>query len=326
MRLRSIPIAALVAASLLLAACSAFRSAAAVVDGNRIDDDRFGRLVAFVFLDPRFSTEELTAEESDRARADLIRQLLTFQIQQELVERRADQAGIEVPEDELAQRLQGQIEQLGGEEAFQGQLERSGATMADVRSLLRAQVVREQVADDVVAERISEDILRAEYEERRAEFTDVHTAHILVETRGEAERILARVTPANFGRLARQLSQDPGSAPQGGDLGENPVTDFVEPFAEAVLEIPVGEIGGPVETDFGFHVVHVIAREEISYETIRERLLDERSGQVFLAWLQERLAAAEVRVNPRYGLFDAEAGQVVERRATTPLPGPQITP
>lgn len=326
MRLRSIPIAALAATTVLLAGCSSFRSAAAVVDGQRIDDDRFGRIVSFVFLDPRFGTEELSPDESDQARADLIRQLLTFLIQQEVVDRRAEEAGIEVGAEQVQERLEAQIEQLGGEEAFRGQLERSGASVADVRTLLRAQTVREAVAEDVVAEEISDEALREEYEERRAEFTDVTTAHILVDTRAEAEEILEIATPQNFARLARQRSQDPGSAPQGGDLGENPVTDFVEPFAEAVLGIPVGEIGGPVETDFGFHVVHVTAREEVPFETIRDRLIDERSGTVFLEWLQGRLSEAEVRVNPRYGLFDPASGQVIERNATTPLPGPQITP
>lgn len=326
MLLRRIPIALLVASSLLLAACQAFTPAAAVVDGRRIEDEPFGRIVSFVFLDPRFGTEGLTPEESAEARADLVRQLLTFLIQQEVVDQRAEAADLTADPGLIEEALQQQIEQLGGDEAFRRLLERSGATVADVRRLVRAQTIRQEVAGAVVEEQLSEEALRAEYDERRAEFTDVHAAHILVETREEAEALLRRATPENFAKLAREHSLDPGSAPQGGDLGENPATDFVEPFAEAILEIPEGEVGGPVETDFGFHLVHVIERQEIPFETIRDRLIDERAGQVFLEWLQQRLREVEVRVNPRYGLFDAEAGAVVARDATTPLPGPQITP
>lgn len=325
MRLRITPVI-VAGTALLLAACGAFEPAAARVNGRTIDDDRFRRTVEFVLADPRLAGQELGEEQLQQNRLDVVRGLLSFLIQQQIVDEHAAAEGIEVPRDEVEQRLEAQIADLGGREVFAEQLEGSGATIADVRALVTAQLLRDRVAGRVAEESVSEDDLRADYAERRAEFTQVRVAHILVQDRQEAERIRARATPENFAQLARRFSQDPGSAQQGGDLGQNPAANFVRPFAEAALEIPVGQIGGPVRTDFGFHVIHVIDREMTPFEEAQERLVAEGAQQAFSEWLLGRLETAEIRVNPRYGFFDAQTGRVIERRATTPEPEPQVAP
>jgi parvulin-like peptidyl-prolyl isomerase len=193
-----------------------------------------------------------------------------------------------------------------------------------VRGLLEQQLLREGVAEAVVAEELDEQQLQQEYEERSLEFSQVQVAHILVQSEEEAEQLLERATPQNFADLARRSSLDEGSAANGGDLGVQRAIDLVEPFAEAALEIPVGEIGGPVQTDFGWHLIHVIDRQTQPFESVRETLLQELRGQVFTDWLLDRLQVAEVRVNPRYGTFDERSGSIQERTSTSPLPVPTI--
>lgn len=318
------PIALLGVAVLLLSACQAFEVAAAVVDDRKIEDETFRRTADFVLAGPQFS--QLTPEQGEEQRRTVLRQLLTFLIHQQIIEAEAAERGITVADDEVDRLLDAQIEGLGGDESFQQQLEQSGLTVVDVRDLLRGQLLREQVSDAVVAEELPEEELRQEYESRLAEFTTVDVAHILVRNRNLAQRLTTQATPRNFARLAREFSQDSGSAQDGGRLGSRPASDFVEPFAEAVLEIPVGRVGGPVRTDFGFHVIHVIDREALPFEEVREQLLDERAGDIFATWLLEEAAGAQIRVNPRYGVYSDEQGQVIPRTATTPLPGPQVTP
>ena len=94
-------------------------------------------------------------------------------------------------------------------------------------------------------------------------------AHILIAVKpdaSEADRAAAKknaeeiaaqakANPAKFAELAKQKSQDPGSAPQGGDLGSNPRGTMVKAFDDAVFAMKPGEVAGPVQSEFGYHVI-----------------------------------------------------------------------
>lgn len=75
--------------------------------------------------------------------------------------------------------------------------------------------------------------------------------------RAKAESILqqARAKPENFAALAKQYSEDPGSAASGGDLGMFGRGMMVKPFEEAAFALKLGEISDLVQTDFGFHII-----------------------------------------------------------------------
>ena len=92
-----------------------------------------------------------------------------------------------------------------------------------------------------------------------------------------AQDIAARVrkTPAQFAEIAKKESQDPGSAPQGGDLGFFARGQMVKPFEEAVFAANKNDIVGPVASDFGYHVIRVI---DIKPEKVKS--LAEASPQI----------------------------------------------
>jgi peptidyl-prolyl cis-trans isomerase D len=70
----------------------------------------------------------------------------------------------------------------------------------------------------------------------------------------------AKKNPAQFGELAKKVSEDPGSAAQGGDLGFFARDgSMVKPFEDAVFSMKAGEIADPVQSDFGWHVIKLIA-------------------------------------------------------------------
>lgn len=315
---------ALLAAAVLLSGCGGFfGTAAAVVNDRRIEQDRFADQLDFLLADPSFA-QQFPGEQGEVRRREFAREFLTFLIHQALLQDYADARGISVPEGEIDARMEDLAQQLGGQEAFDRQLAASGASVDQVRDLVYQQALREQVAEAVIAESLSEESLRETYEQREDEFTEVQVAHILVPSRAEAERILARATPDNFADLAERFSQDPGSAPNGGDLGFRRAGELPEPFSQAMLETPEGEIAGPVETEFGFHLIHVIERRTTPFEEVRDQLVEEARGQIFRDWLLGRVAEAEIRVNPRFGYFDEENGVVVPRTATTPSPQPPV--
>lgn len=315
----------LAVAALALGGCSdLLTTAVATVDGRKIDERSFVRELDFILADPRFAQQLPTGKEGETARKDLARQYLTFLIHQQVVHTYADDHDVDVDSAEVDALYQQQITELGGPEAFGQLLRSSGANERDVRKLFEEQILRQQVADAVIAEQLGKQRLQQEYEDRKAEFSQVHVAHILVDSQEQAEDLLQQATPQNFGDLARRFSLDQGSASNGGDLGVQRPLDLVQPFAEATLDIGVGEIGGPVQTEFGWHLIHVIDRQVQPFEAVQGQLLEELSGQVFTDWLLERIQTAEVRVNPRYGYFDEESGSVLERRSTSPLPIPSI--
>jgi peptidyl-prolyl cis-trans isomerase C len=80
-------------------------------------------------------------------------------------------------------------------------------------------------------------------------------SHILVNTLEEAETILQEANPLNFGSLAQLHSKCPSKA-RGGDLGEFGPGMMVKPFEDATVATPLGSISQPVQTQFGFHLIH----------------------------------------------------------------------
>jgi peptidyl-prolyl cis-trans isomerase D len=122
---------------------------------------------------------------------------------------------------------------------------------------------------------VTEDELRAAYEARAKQYgveEQRRASHILVKTKDQAEKLAAeaRKAPARFAELAKQHSQDPGSAEAGGDLGFFARGMMVKAFEDAVFRMKEREVAGPVESEFGFHVIRLVA-----IQPGRSRSLDE---------------------------------------------------
>lgn len=101
---------------------------------------------------------------------------------------------------------------------------------------------------------------------------------------------------ADFETLARDFSEDPSNAPQGGDLGFFGPGDMVGPFEEVAFRTPIGEVAEPVKTQFGWHIIKVEEkRQEDGEDQVRARhiLLKTITGQQTLSNLQKR--ADEIR-------------------------------
>lgn len=87
---------------------------------------------------------------------------------------------------------------------------------------------------------------------------EVHARHILVENEEDAKKAAARVKGGeDFAKVANELSKDPGSKSDGGDLGFFTKDRMVEPFAEAAFKLEPGQVSDPVKSQFGWHVIKV---------------------------------------------------------------------
>jgi len=108
--------------------------------------------------------------------------------------------------------------------------------------------------------------------------------------RAKADEIYAELkrNPSKFAELAKQYSQDPGSAANGGDLGYFSRGSMVKPFEDAVFKMKTGDISPPVETQYGFHVIQLTGikpGETRSFDDVRSQLetalKKERVGRKF---------------------------------------------
>jgi peptidyl-prolyl cis-trans isomerase D len=132
-------------------------------------------------------------------------------------------------------------------------------------------------ADSLLAQtKVDESEVKKYFDEHLSEFSNPEqrqAAHILITVsaqasaaeksaaQAKAEQILQQLkkSPASFASLAKQYSQDPGSAANGGDLGLFGRGAMVKPFEDAVFALKVGETSDLVQSDFGFHIIKLTA-------------------------------------------------------------------
>ncbi len=121
-------------------------------------------------------------------------------------------------------------------------------------------LVRAYVNDWIKANPIPDATLQAEYDKIKSQMGDKEykVRHILVEKEDDAKDIIVQLQKGEkFEKLAER-SKDPGSKDKGGDLDWNAPSNFVKPFADAMVKTPKGKFTTqPVQTQFGWHVIEV---------------------------------------------------------------------
>ncbi len=96
----------------------------------------------------------------------------------------------------------------------------------------------------------------------------------------QAEDLLKQIrsSPGKFAELAAKFSKDPGSAEKGGDLGFFGRGLMVKPFDAAVFALKAGELAGPVETQYGYHIIRLDAvkpSQTMPFEAVKQKIVDE---------------------------------------------------
>jgi peptidyl-prolyl cis-trans isomerase D len=147
--------------------------------------------------------------------------------------------------------------------------------------------------------RVEADETRKYFEEHKDGFgrpEERQASHILISVattasdaekaaaRAKAEQLLAQIkkTPKIFADLARQQSQDPGSAVKGGDLGFFGRGMMVKSFEDAVFQMKLEEVRGPIQTDFGFHIIKLSAIKPgvaVNFDDVKQQAEQELKKQ-----------------------------------------------
>ncbi len=145
--------------------------------------------------------------------------------------------------------------------------------------------------------------IKAAYDER-IKGTDSHeykARHILVKDEAQAKDIIAQLDKrADFGKLAKKYSQDPGSAANGGELGGDwfSGSTMVPEFAAALAKLKKGEITQePVHTQYGYHVIQLEdVREQAppSLDQMREQIMNDMQRKAVESYIKQLTDAAKV--------------------------------
>ena len=211
---------------------------------------------------------------------------------------------------QVGQQARASGQDLSNQEAYEQALKQNDITedqlREDIRENLPIQEVQERVAGDTQP---SEEEIRKYYDENKAaQFTNPAQRcmrHILFnkDQKEKAEEVKEQLQDGgDFAKLAKEYSQDPGSAEQGGDLGCLGKGETVPEFEKAAFGAEQGEIVGPVETEFGYHLIEVTevrseetrSLEEVEPQ-IRDQLVATKRDEEFQAWIEEQKKKRDVK-------------------------------
>ena len=219
-----------------------------------------------------------------RLKQNILRKL----VDDTLIEVKAGKEGIKVAAADLDAKLAEHKKRFGKEENFQKYLERTGQSVEDVKADLKSNMLRENLFTKVMGagDPAAADI-KAYYEknlDRYKQREQVKASHILFKVSKEmtpaqkkekekaAKAIFKKAKKADdkaFAALAKENSEGP-TASRGGDLGFFSRGRMVKAFEDAAFKAKKGSTLGPIETQFGYHVIRVFDKKAERQRTFEE--------------------------------------------------------
>jgi parvulin-like peptidyl-prolyl isomerase len=332
-------VAGALALVLVATACSEVRPDAATVNGVSIPRNEFeDQLQAYVDNDEYqayvASTDGATVV-GPGGQGTITMQFtdnrLTLAILYELVRQAVDERGLTITPEIRAQ----------AETAARGEFAPAGpsadAVWAEFPGWFQEQAVENTanliaLRESLGAGSLDDAALQAIFEDNPQQFALMCARHIIVGSEEEAAQIRAQLDDgADFAEVAAASGTD-GSAASGGMLYTEgqpcpAASGFVSDFVVGATSVPTGEIAGPFETEFGWHVTRVDSLEQPTFEQAKEsvRAFAAQSAGTALRDLIAEGARGDITVDPKYGSWDAETLSVIAPALTTATTTPATT-
>jgi peptidyl-prolyl cis-trans isomerase C len=206
---------------------------------------------------------------------------------------------------------------------FQAALKARGMTEHDLQRDTRKTMAVNRLLEGGVWKdvRVSPEQIKTFYEQNHEEFKhppEIRASHILIRVpdgaiaterdaaKQRATALLDKLKAGvDFAQLAREQSQDPGTAPTGGDLGYFGKGDMVDAFEKAAFALQPGQLSGLVTTPYGFHIIKVTDHRDAGYEPLAE--VQERISAVLMKTERQRRQAdlvAQLRQKAKVELLE----------------------
>lgn len=315
---RSVRLAVALAASILILACSREQNGSKVwarVNGVPI----YRSQVEAAF---RARSQSLPGKNRPEQELSFKLAILNRLIDRRLLLNQASQLQISVPANELDARVN-QIRSAYSGDGFQKMLASRGISAPDFRNEVRADlVVTKLIHEKILAEvHVTPQSIARYYRRHKAEFTvpedEYHLADILVtpvpdpavrnlmhddarnerEARRKIEALYAQVRSGkDFAKVAEDYSEDPRTAPGGGDMGFVPVSAFAAnpKLSEILSRLRPGQISGIVHDKAGYHIFRMLGRINAGQEPLSDPAVQNSIRKTLVAQKEELLKAAYI--------------------------------
>lgn len=308
-----------------IAACSSNESAsgltggvAATVNGTEIAEDDVTTVIEN--LRASYSLEDQDAWGNylasmgmtpDEIRSNVIDSF----VEQELQKQGAEERGVTVEDSEIDTYVNYIKANYDNDEKWQQALQQAGfddeaAYRENIKeSLLGNALIESFTADDPTDDEI------IEYASTAVTF-DVakRSSHILFDVNDQetAQSVLDQINAGtlDFAEAAKVYSTDTGSAENGGDVGWDQLTSFVEEYQTALDGLAVGQVSGLVESDYGWHIIkctdeftppeEITSIDQLPQEFVdayRDAVKQQKQQEAYQAWYDEYKEAADIVIN-----------------------------
>jgi len=260
--------------------------------------------------------------------------VVNYVVQNELIKQQAADMNVTVTQQQVDEYIKQATQQVGGQKKLDALLKQQGVTMEQLKTQSEARMLEDAVRAKVGANaKVTEEQIKAYYNDpaNKAQFVvpeSVDARHVLVATKAKAEMVqkllAADPSAANWAKVAKKYSIDPGTKDKGGSLGSRPPEAYNNPpFAKALNSLKAGKISQPVKTSFGWHIVEVLKKTPGSSKTFEEaKPMIEQSLKFQLqakAW-ETWLADAQKQANILYA-----SGFDPKTLTASPSPAPSPT-
>jgi len=304
----------------------------AVVEGKPISKAELQKEFNSALAAAGKPASDLTAAQKQQGYHEVLNHMI---IERLLLKRAADVKVTDEDVDKSIAQFKAQIP----EDKFNEELKKSGLTLEKVKENVRTSLKNEKWIESQIADKVAvtDADAQAFYDKNADKFKQpesVRASHILFaipqdakpEVATEKEK-LAKATEErikkgeDFAKLATELSDDPGSKANGGDLSFFARGEMVPEFSDTAFKLKVGDVSDPVKSQFGYHIIKVTGKKEartVPFDETKDKLVaylkEQKSRQAVTQLISSLREKADVKVN----LAPLPAPSAAEQLAPTP--------
>lgn len=306
-----------------MTACTGQKSPVATVNGKDITLEKYqNTLNAYkVTFENMYGKDVWNQQvEGDKTRGDEFKEdILNRMIQDELIYQKAEEKKLVPSDKEVNEQFEEFKKSIGDNGEYMKSLKDAGIDEAFLKDQMKKDVAIQNYSTEYIKNiKTSEDVLNKYYNDNKEEFRkeEVRASHILISTQDaegkpladkekaekkkKAEDILAKVKAGeDFAKLAKENSEDPGSAKNGGDLNFFGKGVMVPEFENTAFSLEKGKISDLVESQFGYHIIKVTDKiNEINpFAEVKDQIKEKIEQEKFNEHINELQKKAKTEKN-----------------------------